>query len=268
MKKWLVFLFLLSFVSASVEVSNSSVDSIYLPSHKIMGSVNLTVVGEDYNGKIVLRNGSEIVLGDFLRDSGYDFDCSPDDCLMGYSSFSSEVSKVIALESSEDQYLGFVLTGNDIVLNSIDFKISSDFGEGSQLPLVIELFEDEQWKFEKFSDNFVSKDWGCFDSSSKSAGSLIGPSPYCQRVTIRDNGKLWIGAYPAGGIGGGWSCSFDPSNGEDGCLVNSGPGDIISGGDYNVCVGASVTSYNIYEESVGENCGFFSGASSSVVSIK
>jgi hypothetical protein len=268
MKKWLVFLFLLSFVSASVNVDNYSVGSVYLPFDKIKGSVSLDIVDEDYNEMIVLSNGSGIVLGDFLRYSGIDFSCSPFDCLMGYTFLSPEISKVTALQSSQEKYIGFVLTGADIVLNNIDFKISSDFSKGSQLPLFVEFFEDEQWKFDDFSDDFLNKNWGCFDSSSKRVGPLIGNSFYCEMISIENSGKLRVGADVMGGQGElnmavypmdgfeSWGCSFDP-NVEDGCVITPDMGEIINGGDYKVCVGAeTLTSYNIYEENVDVNCGF------------
>lgn len=268
MKRWLMFLFLISFVSASVDVNNYSVTSTYLPFDKIAGSVNLTVVDEDYNEVIVLSNGSEIVLGDFLVYVGVSFGCSPIDCLMGYSFLSSATSKIVELQFLQEQYLGFVLIGGDVVLKNIDFKVSSDFGKGSELPLTVELFEDEQWKFDKFSDDFLNKSWGCFDSSSKVVGPLIGDSFYCEMINIGDSGKLKVGAdviggqgdldmavYPADGFAS-WGCSFDP-NTEDGCIITPDIGEIISGGDYKVCVGANVlTNYNIYEERVGVNCGF------------
>ncbi|MBT6689885.1 hypothetical protein HN903_01000 [archaeon] len=272
MKRWLLLLLLFSFVSASVDIESFEVVDEYVPFEKIEGSVNLSIEDEDYNEDIELSEGDDIVLGAFLEDNGVDFDCFPADCSIGYSASSGAKDKSVAISSLGERYVGFVLTGDDIVLHDIDFSIESDFDVGVRQPLVIEFFEDEEWGFSEFSNEFIEKDWGCFDSSSKEVGPFIGETFYCEMIAVGNSDVLRVGVdvngsggeldmvvYPESGFGASWECSFNVSE-EDGCVVDAGLDSIFSEGSYQVCVGAeSLTGYSIYTDAVGVNCGFAYG---------
>ena len=272
MKNWLMFLFLafavMGFVSGSVVVHNYSVGAVRSPFEVVSGDINLTIVGEDYEGKVSSNDGDEIALGDFLNASGVIFDCSPPDCSRDYSARDGVVDKSFDISVGAD-YFGFVLNGEDVVLDSLSFEMESDFGESVSRPLSIEFFEGKMWRFSKFSGSLLSKNWGCYDEVEGTEGSLVGVSPYCEMISIPDSDKLRIGAktsgsgaglnmtlYPESGTGGSWRCSYVPSV-EDGCDVSPNLGEIFSAGNYQVCVGAgNLTGYKIYNEAVGENCGF------------
>lgn len=269
MKKWLIVLFLIGFVSASVDVDVYDVRSNYTLFDNIDGSVNLSFSGESYDEGIILSNGSEVELSDFLVDNGAEFECFPADCSMSYEASSGLTDKSISITASGKKYIGFFLKGKNVVLDSMSFKVASDFGREIRQPLVIKFFEDWTWGFDKFSDEFLSKNWGCFDAANKKPGPLIGNSFYCEMVSIGNSDVLRVGAdvtgigdklnmtvYPDSGFGASWKCSFDP-NTEEGCDISSDEGEIFSKGDYQVCVGAEVlTGYNIYEDDSGESCGF------------
>lgn len=274
MKRWLLFLFLFSFVSASVDVESFDVDSDYVPFEEIAGSVNLTIENEYYNEKIILSNDEEIELGFFLRDNGADFNCFPMDCSTSYNAFSGAADKSFSISSLGEKYVGFVLIGDSVVLSSIDFSIESDFEEQVRQPLIIDFFEGGEWGFTEFSDEFIDKDWGCYSSSSKILGPLIGSGvDYCEMISVGNSDVLNVGAdvngsggvlkmtvYPESGFGASWDCSYtDGVN--DGCEVEAELGTIFSAGNYQVCVGSeSATGYNIYIDVIGTNCGFVYGA--------
>ncbi len=273
MKRWLIVLFLIGFmfvfVSASVNVSSYDVKDKYTSFSNIVGTTNLSFSGENYDEGIVLTNGSQVGLGDFLVNNGVEFNCFPKDCSTSYESSFGAVDKSVHIPSMGEKYIGFVLTGNNVVLNSISFNISSDFGEEIRQPLIIKFFEDWTWGFDKFSDELLSKSWGCFDATNKNPGPLIGNSFYCEMISIGNSDILRVGAdvigngsvlnmtvYPDSGFGASWKCNFNP-NIEDGCEISPDAGDIFSAGDYQVCVGAdSLTSYNIYQDESGKSCGF------------
>ncbi len=271
--------FCLCFASAFVDVDSSFVEKEYVFSYEIKGKVNLTVEDESYNEMIFLSDGKTVSFADFLIENKVDFECFPADCSMSYSYSSGDASKNFSISSSESEYVGFILKGKDIVLDSFSFNISSDFEAGAEVPFVIEFFEDKVWTFSNFSSEFLPKNWGCFDPSDKSVGPLIGNSFYCEMVEIGSSSSLRVGAdvsgeggnlnmavYPESGFGSSWECSFDPSF-EDGCVVDPEKGELFSEGRYQICVGAdSLTTYNIYEENKGDSCGFSydSGPASSV----
>jgi len=269
MKKWWLVLLLCSFVSASVDIHNSTVEGDYFLSETFKGSINLTIEEEAYDEEII--SGSQrIELGDFLEKNGVPFNCSPSDCSMGYEAFPGVRDGSFTITFLEDKYVGFVLTGENVVLDSISFDISSDFEVGAFTPLTIEFFGEEEWSFDTFSNELFPKDWGCFDPTNKRDGPRIGPSLYCEMINIRDSGFLRVGAdidgnesimldmhvYPESGSGGSWWCEFNSSL-NDSCQVNPTFGEIFYAGNYQVCVTAdSLTNTNIYEEIGGSHCGF------------
>lgn len=264
-----MFLFLLGFVSASVDIDGYDVKKEYSFSEEIKGAVNLTIEGEFYDEMIEVSEGSDVELGEFLEVNGVDFECFPSDCSMSYSSSSGAAEKLVSFSLFEDNYVGFVVTGSDVLLDSVEFKIASDFGKEVTQPLTIEFFEREFWGYSEFSDDFLLKNWGCFDSVNKKEGPLVGNSFYCEMIDIKDSDVLRVGAdvtggtgeldmvvYPESGFGASWECSFDPAS-EEGCLISADIDDVFSGGNYQVCVGAeSLTEYKIYEDKEGEVCGF------------
>ncbi len=274
MKKWLIFSFLvctlISIVSASVTVHNYSVVDTYSLFELIEGEINLTISEEEYDAKIFSNDGDEIGLGNFLDTSGMIFECSPPDCSKDYNFSTGTKDKSFSVPVSGMKYIGFVVNGENIVVDSLDFKMESNFMESARRPLIIKFFEKEEWKFNEFSDSFLPKDWGCYSQIDGAQGALIGNSFYCEMISISDSGKLYVGAniggtdtvkldmivYPESGMGASWECNFDP-NSEEGCLVTPDIGEIFSAGNYQVCVGSNaLTGYKIYQENVGDNCGF------------
>jgi PKD repeat protein len=271
MRRWLIILFCFCLVSASVDVDSYEVVDAYVFSDKISGEVNLTIIDEDYSGEIIFSNGGRIGLANFLIDNAVDFYCFPEDCSTGYSYAAGALSKNISISSSEAAYVGFLVEGDDILLDSVSFKVYSDFGKGIERPLTIEFFEGEDWVFSSFSEDLLPKNWGCFDSEFKTLGPEIRGSFYCEMISLGSSSVFRVGAdvdegegegeldmavYPESGFGGSWECSFDPSV-EDGCFVRADAGEVFSEGKYQVCVSSeSVTPYIIYEDIVGENCGF------------
>jgi len=267
----LLALVLIGFVSASVVVHNYTVEEEYFLFETIVGKINLTVSGEDYLEKIFSNDGDEMLLGDYLKRSGVIFECSPPDCSSDYAFSDGEVSKSFSVPSAGNIYVGFVLNGEEVVLESLDFKIDSDFEESYRPPLRIGFFGEEEWVFSNFSDSLLQKNWGCYNSLLGSPGALVGKNPYCELINVQDSGALNVGAqvsgsdtvnltmsvYSDGGIGS-WECGFNP-NSDSGCLVEAYTGEVFSGA-YQVCVGADdLTGYRIYDEVGEDSCGFVYG---------
>ena len=260
---------LITIASASVEVHNHTFKTTYYPYEKISGEINLTISNEDYDSELHSGTGKGISLEDFLTANGVDYQCSPPDCSKDYSSSSASTDKTFNI-NSETLYGGFVLTGTNIVLINLDFSIESNFGTDSRNPLSIDFFEDNIWKFNKFSNLLSSKFWGCYNADIPSQGPLIGTSEYCEMITISETGTIKVGAYTSSGDdkilnmkiypenGGGYlgKCSYYP-NLDDGCQIDADEGQIFEAGPYPICISSdSLTNYYIYEEHSGNHCGF------------
>ena len=269
-----MFLFLVcmlsGFVLGSVEVHNVNVSEVHSSSEIIEGEINLTIIDERYDAKITSNDYDEISLGEFLDLSGMDFECSPFSCLEGYEEAGEITDGSFDVPASGRKTVGFVLAGADVNITSLSFEIKSDFGKSYRTPLKIEFFERYFWEFETFSDVFLSKQWGCYDRLEGVQGPPIGEPLYCEIISIPSTGQLKVGAevvilesedadltmsvYSEDDISGSSEeCEFNPSEGDIGCVV-LGP---FSAGDYRVCVSSgSTTNYRIYDEDVGEICGF------------
>ena len=285
MKKWLLLVLLCmfgEFALGAVTVHDVNVSNISLPSEIIKGEINLTISEADYDAKIESNNDDEIGLIDFLEFNSADFGCSPSGCMNGYEPLGNIAGETFSVPSSGEKTIGFVLYGDSVVLTGLSFSIESDFDESYRMPLIIKFFEEELWKFNEFSTTFLPKDWGCYDKVSRTTGDRrIGDSLYCELINIPNSGGLRVGAdvsisndetsdltmsvYSENSVGGTFgTCDFNPSLGEEGCFINEDS----SVGDYYVCISAAGdTDYYIYEESVGENCGFV-GPSSQTESVK
>jgi len=263
----------LGFVSASVDVHNYTIDKYYNSFDVIRGEVNLTISGENFFSEVTSNDGDSMFLNDFLFLNGVVYDCSPPDCSNDYDVLGGSEDEIISVKFGGVSYGGFVLEGDDVVVTGIDFDIESDFSEGSNRPIVIDFFEGESWRFDEFSDSYLSKNWGCYDVDEAETGPPIRMSTYCEMIEISDSGSLLVGAhvddgdsvdlkmvvYPEQGGTVLGSCLFTPGD-EEGCKISVEIGEIFSEGSYQVCVGAPsssvTTNYLLYQDTSGENCGF------------
>ena len=265
----LIFYCLICIASASVEVHNYTFKTTYYPYEEISGKINLTILNENSNSKLYFGNSEKIPLKDFLTTNGVAYQCSPSDCSKNYNFSSNTTDKTFYIDS-EHLYGGFVLSGTNIFLTSLDFSIESNFETNNRNPLSIDFFDESIWKFNTFSDVFSSKLWGCYNTEIPSQGPLIGTSSYCEMILISDTGALNIGAYVDSGDdktlnmkiypedGGGYlgGCNYNP-NLKDGCRIDAEEEQIFETGQYQICVSSdSLTNYHIYEEYFGNNCGF------------
>ncbi|MCK4997604.1 PKD domain-containing protein, partial [Candidatus Pacearchaeota archaeon] len=283
----IVFLLIASIltVSAEIKINNYSIDNVPSSLEPLKGEVNLTLTSEDVNIMIYSNDNDSIFLKTFLDFQNSDYDCSPVDCSSGYSS-SNEISGIIFnFSSSEEKSLGFVFSGGMINIEGINFAIESDFAERINQPLSVDFFGEDKWAFEKFSNTFLEKDWGCYNTTERvgARGFQIGKNPYCELIYIPETDKIRIGAK----IGSPISpeepedknltmylyskdsgekledCNYFPKTNEfQGCIIDEG--DMYLAGDYYVCVGSqdlTLTRYEIYFENVGNNCGFPYGSS-------
>ncbi len=259
-------------VSASVEVTNYSFKDSYFPFEMISGEINISIVGEELDAELTSSEGDSIFLKDFLTDNGVIYYCSPPDCSNDYDIVSGSDDETFTFGSSP-VYMGFVLEGENVEVNGLNFNLGSDFNSNTRRPLSIDFFEGVKWEFNEFSDTFSKRYWGCYDSSVRELGHSIGISEYCEMITLSETGAVFVGAdvggtddknltmllYPEeGGFVNLGNCHFNPSNGEEECRIDADDSiEVFESGKYWVCITADTsTDYKIYEETSGETCGF------------
>jgi len=178
------------------------------------------------------------------------------------------VDKTFSVPSFGESYVGFVVEGEDVVIDSLSFNIESDFETSSRRPLSIDFFEGEKWEYEEFSNELLNKDWGCYDEVLGSEGPSIGNILYCEMITLPDTGVIKVGAeirgsdtknlsmrvYTESGTGGESLCKYNP-NSADGCMIYADIDDkFFPAGNYQVCVSAD--NFTNYKASVFLNSVF------------
>jgi len=271
------------FVAASFSITGYSFGGSFSPYENITGTLNISIDSEDFFSKITSSDDEEIFLGTFLDSNFADYTCFPNDCSQNYGSNSPETSKTVAMTEDESSYIGFVLDGVSVSVNSLSFAMSSDFVQSLEIPLSLTFFEGDVWEFTIFSSDYAPKNYGCYNPSSGVAGHLIQNSEYCEVIQIPVTSSIQMGAivdinsetrdltmtlYP-GEVGFEIdSCTFNPSIDPTGCTIDAAAGTTFNEEIYHVCVSAPVpTSYKIFEETFGETCGFVlaNGAGNSVI---
>jgi len=262
----------IGFVAASFSVTDYSFGGSFSPYENITGSLNISINSENFFSKITSSDNDEILLGTFLDSNFADYSCFPQDCSQNYDSSSPETAKTVVMTEDESSYIGFVLDGASVSVNSFSFAMSSDFVQSLEIPLSLTFFEEEVWEFTTFSNDYSPKNYGCYNPSSGAAGHLIQSSEYCEVIEIPVTSSIQMGAivdlngetrdltmtlYP-GEVGFEIdSCIFNPSIDAAGCSIDAPAGTTFNEGTYHVCVSAAVpTNYKIFEETFGENCGF------------
>jgi len=268
---------IISLASATIQVTKvSNFKDQVIPNEQISGTISLDISSENLDLKLTSNQGGNTTLENFLKSNKESDFCTPLDCSSDYSFTSPSNSKNIVISNKEEK-IGFVLTGSNIQVTSINFSLSSNFQKGTTNPLTIELFDDKTWKFEEFSNEFTQENWGCTDKTIATAkDSLIGNTEYCELINLSETNKIRVGAkfsgdekdlrmsvYPKEGIGEVGTCTFNGKV-QDYCEISKT--DTISAGEYQVCISSPVeTNYKIHEESNSPNCGFLrnNGPSSS-----
>jgi hypothetical protein len=265
---------LVSITSASVELNNYTFQNSYGAYEPISGEINITIIGEDYSSILRSSDGETIALSKFLTDNGALYECSPQDCSIGYSTSDPSTSKTFSI-SSEKSYGGFTLYGTDVSVSAIDFSISSDFSAGTDSPLAINYFESGIWTFQEFLDEFSSKNWGCYNSENAEYGAYVGTSSYCELITISetnaiksgasvdngDNQDITMSLYSENGNIFLGSCDYNPITTFEGCQIDAEFETVFETGDYQVCASADTrTDFKILQETDNDNCGFTYGS--------
>ena len=264
------------FSSATIEVFDSSLQEEYFPGEVISGFVNISIEDEASNATISPdpQASLEISLLKLLEDNFVDFTCSTPHCGKSFASQGSGNEDIILnLIEGEIGEAGIEVFGNDVKVNGIDFGISSDFSSSDVQPLELTFFEGSTWKFNEFSDeDFSETFYGTYQTDEGEANLLIKQSTYCQEVTtLTGTGAIFAGAlvddgdtkdlrmeiFELDGATAVDTCQFNPSQDEEGCILESGEGEIFEQGSYYLCVSAlNPTDYSLFTESEGENSGF------------
>jgi len=273
-------IFLVSFVGASFNVSDSSLQKEVVRNTTISGSVNISFSDEVGTSLFNDSFGNTVELLDVLKNSNYKYNCSTGDgCPTVYSGISPISQKNFLLETGKEKVFGLVLNENITNITGFKFTLSSTAGVAEKSQFSIDLFDDGSVEMKNLKigpPRFLSKTFGCYNTSHASVEISISETPYCELVTIGKTPGIDATAFVKEEFAGTNnvnlslyskegkyidSCSPDKkdftSNGSDvSCAINH---PVMEESQYYVCLSANTTGSAIYKTkgySSQDSCGF------------
>lgn len=215
---FLICILLLGFVSAEFSVGNAShsLQSSYNFGENLSGWINISFSGESLNSTLKSSTGGQIKLENLLAEnanSGFDYNCTPKSCALGYSTQEENTSKIFNLISGQSLIFGFKLTGQNELseITSFKFDLKSNNSESSVSPLLLDILNDGviEWQAYRSSDNYGSENSGCFVNVEGGVSKAkISSIFYCEKMNLKKAPDVEIGAYVSY-LEGGENVSFD-----------------------------------------------------------
>ena len=194
---------LIGIVSASFSIGNlsHSIDKQYRPTDNIRGWINISLENEPINSLFSSNYNNYINLLDLILSNGensLDYDCTPSDCTVDYSSVSGtgETSKEQLLNADETIVYGLKITGGYVEeISNFSISISSNAGEWYDPQLYIDVFGDSivEWQAHESSGNFLSENYGCYQAPADNTAKLYS-APYCEQISLSASPNVKIGA--------------------------------------------------------------------------
>jgi len=192
----LICIFLITGVIAGFDYSAHKITKEYSRGDLITGYVNLSL--EDESAKTLLTSNLEgnITLINLLKENnlieGGDFDCDP----LGCKSDFSILNEINSIDLIEEDYVGFLVTGNIDSINSISFKIESDKGESCFEQIFVDLLADNENIL--INDAYTNikcgvRDYGCFEDENTEEATIT-TTPYCHNITLPMSPAFSLGA--------------------------------------------------------------------------
>jgi len=215
-------IFLASFVSATYNFSNHSIQSSYSKDSSISGSIKISFTNEPINSLFTDSLGNSIELRDLLFSSqSYSYTCAYTSCESKFASVASGTSFPFSLPNEESAFYGLVFDVNLEKINSASFELVSDASESSENQISIDFFNDDEIdiKNTKVGSSFGDENFGCFNSTQTTTELTITSTPYCQNISLYESPGLKMGAWVKKIVSGPNTISMKLYK-EDGTFVN------------------------------------------------
>lgn len=269
--------FLLSFVGASYNFSDHSIQDTYSKGASISGDIEISFSNEPINSIFSDSLGNSVELRDLLFSSNYNYHCGYSNCESKFNSVQIAPTFSFSLPNGSSAYYGLVFNENLIKINSVNFEIVSDAGESDINQISVDFFDDGEIEVKnpKSGNSFGEENFGCFGSGEDQTELTITTTPYCQKVSLYDAPGLRMGAWVREAFSGTKNVTMSlykengailnschlPKNGmsSSGTRVYCDVGVSITEGDYYVCIrggGVGNGDYKVRGYSQITNCGF------------
>jgi len=204
----LVIVLSLTLVSASINLGNlsHSIEHQYTSSTPLRGWLNFSISNEPGN-TLISAFDSNITLQELMNENSiscnivnpYECTCFPTDCEPAFSTINiASETKNYDLRDFETKLLGVKITENISEITNFRFNISTNAQSSCTNPLMIDLFDDGNIEFKSNNvsedECFISKPFGCFESSEITQISPIGEISLCEKIMVPPVRGFNIGA--------------------------------------------------------------------------
>lgn len=200
MKKIIILFFaifvLLSNVNATMVVKNYSIDENYYSGDSIQGTINFSLKDEFYNSTFTDSENNNLTLGEFLKKTNYQHNCSTDECKENFVETNSRASLTFNLKNNESKIIGFVFKKNIEEIKSFNMKLTSDVGTSETNQIILDFFDNGQKVIKNNksnqTENLIKRitcsestpDWGTVNITNKVA---------CQKFNFSESHEHKIG---------------------------------------------------------------------------
>jgi len=288
---FLIILFSLSYVSASIELIEKNIKDKFYQGEKLSGNIELNILNESYNSYFKVDSAypnSFITL--VRRSNQFCCFCQPFDCSPRYTAFNSTTTKTIEIRDNESSF-GLKVIGNRVRIVDIKLNLSGNFGEQDRIPLKIDFFDRvANWVYKELPspetpNSYNSPNWGCYDITIPNSGIGLPPhekfqiasdSRYCEKIYLPESSyvragaeiestspsELKISVYNEDNqVDEITSCTYNSSQGD--CYLARDQGNWYREGSYYFCLGLKnpnspiIGTISIFKENYGNTCGWY-----------
>jgi len=190
-------IFLLSFVSATYNFTNYSIQDQYTIGSSISGNIQISFTNEPVNNVFTDSFGNSVSLKELIKSStGYNYNCAYTDCESKFKESDSKTAFSFPLNDGKETFYGITFKDKLTKINSISFDLESDATESPTNQISIDLLNDGtvDFKNSEGTNTFQDANFGCYVSSNETEVSLT-ENPYCQEVSLEEAPGLKIGAW-------------------------------------------------------------------------
>lgn len=261
---------------ASFEYKGNGIERIYSAGEKIRGLLNISFSDEPADAILRSNFKGTIKLLDLLEKNGFsegvDYICSNPGCLDIYKTAGSATT--VALSEDSPLIVGFNVVGEDIVIQSLRFDMSSNAGASCNRQLLIDVLDRNEYFIQsnKNSGAICGEEYeGCFSAAAPTSFADITTNPYCENISLTPAPSYQLMGIVKKGTSdtnlemtlhnSDWAVLGEcmlPKQTQDtdalGCIVNY---TVTSAGNYFVCISADSdnSEYKIRSEETNPICG-------------
>ena len=167
-----------------------SIEKSYGSGENVRGWIDLKLENEDAELLFSSSTGTSFPLIEVVKKvAGIKYSCNPADCKKSYTLSEKSLKQSFTIGENSSVIVGINLTGNVSSIISFNISMNSDALEGCRNQLEINFFDDgtNEMKNNKYSSSVCSgtKDYGCFKLTTPYVEAKLGPTPYCEKVTLK-----------------------------------------------------------------------------------